>query len=109
MQYTIYQLNTRTPRDERPYDYEFMRWDYAEKNGFNFKEHYEKVYNGTINKSGSDHVILDGYLWEKFNINHPSDFKGHSLSVSDIVQLNDKYYYCDSFGWKDITSVIKQS
>ena len=34
------------------------------------------------------------------------------MSVSDIVKIEDmetnetKYYYCDSFGWKDITSEV---
>lgn len=29
----------------------------------------------------------------------PPDFKGHSLSVSDIVRLDSRLYYCDSVGW----------
>jgi hypothetical protein len=37
-----------------------------------------------------------------FNLEHPKDFRGHSLSVSDIVQMEDEFYYCDSFGWKKI-------
>lgn len=39
-------------------------------------------------------------LFEEFNIHHPKDFRGHSLSVSDLVKINDDYYFCDSFGWK---------
>lgn len=35
----------------------------------------------------------------ELNINKPKDFKGRSLSVSDIVEINNEYYYCDSFGW----------
>lgn len=39
-------------------------------------------------------------IFEMFNINRPEDFKGHSLSVSDIVRLdNGEFWYCDSFGW----------
>lgn len=41
-------------------------------------------------------------ILEDFNVNHPKDFKGRSLSVSDIVQLNDNYYFCDRFGWKKL-------
>ena len=41
-------------------------------------------------------------LFEMFNINRPDDFKGWSLSVSDIIQLNDKLYFCDTFGWKEL-------
>jgi DNA repair protein RadC len=39
------------------------------------------------------------------NINHPADFKGHSLSVSDIIALkvngSVSSYYVDSFGFKE--------
>ena len=38
-------------------------------------------------------------LFELFNLNHPKDFHGHSLSVSDIVELNGVNYYCDAMGW----------
>ena len=40
-----------------------------------------------------------GDIWERFNIDHPADFKGHSLSVSDIVVLHqndeDTAHYVD--------------
>mgnify|MGYP000211198303 CR=1 FL=1 len=43
---------------------------------------------------------------EKFNIDHPKDFKGHSLSVSDVVVLHqngqDAAHYVDSFGYKEV-------
>lgn len=41
-------------------------------------------------------------LFEEFNIHHPKDFRGHSLSTSDIVKLDNDYYYCDDFGWKKL-------
>lgn len=46
----------------------------------------------------------------KFNINHPEDFTGRSLSVSDIVAVirksGTRYYYCDIFGWEDISGTV---
>ena len=30
-------------------------------------------------------------------------FHGHSLSVSDVVEIDGKYYYCDSFGWEEVS------
>lgn len=42
-------------------------------------------------------------IFETFNITHSEDYRGHSLSVSDIVQIidlnneEDGYYYCDIF------------
>lgn len=42
-------------------------------------------------------------IYHQFNVNHPADFRGHSLSVSDIVALkqngNVTYHYCDSMGF----------
>lgn len=46
-------------------------------------------------------------IYERFNIDHPEDFQGHSLSVSDIVVMNRdgevKAYFVDSFGFTDVT------
>lgn len=47
-------------------------------------------------------------VYEMFNLNHPEDYRGHSLSVSDIVrvtghqEIEDGYYFCDTFGWKKL-------
>ena len=93
MQYTIYQLKDIHKA------YAFMCWKFARNNGFSLDD-YKEVYTGNI--SGVvDFKVLEG-LFEKFNLNRPADFKGHSLSVSDVVKLKTRYYYCDSFGWKCI-------
>ena len=41
-------------------------------------------------------------------IHHPKDFRGHSLSVSDVVRLDGTDYYCDSLGWVNIKEVKKK-
>lgn len=45
-------------------------------------------------------------LYYVFNCKHPKGFGGHSMSVSDIVEIHRgdevKRYYCDSFGFKEI-------
>lgn len=50
-------------------------------------------------------------LFEKFNLQRPGDFGGHSLSVSDIVAIKQaghvSYYYCDSFGFKALPDFRK--
>ena len=42
----------------------------------------------------------------KFNLNHPHGFTGHSLSMSDVVELYDstgsEFYYVDRFGFQEI-------
>lgn len=69
-------------------------------------KNYETVYSGIIPEIKEDMILLED-LFEKFNINHPSDFTGHSMSVSDIVILHlngkDTAYYCDSFGFEKLT------
>lgn len=63
---------------------------------------YDKVYEAP---AGPDTDTLDK-LFTKFNIDHPADFHGHSLSVSDVVVLNDNgrrtAFYCDSWGFKEV-------
>ena len=67
-------------------------------------EPYKVVYEYTeeVEDGSTDFKILED-LFVKFNIERPDDFSGRSLSVSDIVQLGDKFYYCDSFGWIEVS------
>ena len=99
--YMIFQI-----KDIRNTDYSFMGWDYA-KNKIMISD-YDGKYYSHINGDSTGSVLEK--LFEIFNINHPEDFKGHSLSVSDIVVLfNDDgctWHYCDTFGWKDITAYL---
>lgn len=96
MEYKLYQLKNRT-------DYRFEDWKWAKENGFTISD-YTQVYSGEIEK---EHCL--SRLWEIFNIYQPFDFRGHSMSVSDVVALKDEgsdrwhWYYCDDIGWEDIT------
>ena len=49
-------------------------------------DHYEVVYVGNLEPYKDRETMLEE-MYATFNINHPSDFRGHSLSVSDIVAL----------------------
>lgn len=67
---------------------------------------YDKVYEGDFSefeKKGGDIAKQLEALYTKFNIDHPADFKGHSLSVSDVVAVKGKPYYIDTFGFKELT------
>ena len=68
---------------------------------------YKCVYSGILH----DSVSLDE-LYSIFNQNHPADFKGHSMSVSDVVIVNRdgdmKAYYVDSFGFTDLPDFVRQ-
>lgn len=45
-------------------------------------------------------------IYAKFNLNHPANFTGHSLSMSDVVELYDdsssEFHYCDRCGFTEI-------
>ncbi len=68
---------------------------------------YDKVYEAS---AGPDTDTLDK-LFTKFNIDRPADFRGHSLSVSDVVVLNDNgkrtAWFCDSWGFKEVPGFCK--
>jgi hypothetical protein len=42
-------------------------------------------------------------IYYLFNTRRPEDFKGHSLSMSDLVEITTdftrNFYYCDWAGW----------
>ena len=65
-------------------------------------EIYGCVYDGDVDCAGLEEV------YKMFNIDCPSEFTGHSLSVSDIVEVaesdNDEcgFYFCDSIGFKKV-------
>lgn len=101
--YAIYQLK----RDDATADWRFMNSEYLQKKGIEPQyENYELVYTGALTKDGSQVEKLED-LYRVFNIEHPQDFTGHSLSVSDIVALKQagvvSYHYVDSIGYKELT------
>lgn len=71
-------------------------------------KNYNLVYTAPLYPS----MTLEG-IFTKFNIARPSDFTGHSLSVSDIVVISrngkDKAYYVDSIGFKEIDDFLDLS
>lgn len=63
-------------------------------------ENYQVVYDGQLETNDLDEI------YEKFNLDHPPDYKGHSLSMSDVIELYDSagssFHYVDRFGFKEI-------
>lgn len=102
--YAIYQLKS----DDSTADIRFMNSEYLQKKGIEPQyENYELVYTGALTKDGSQIEKLED-LYRIFNVEHPQDFVGHSLSVSDIVALKQagvvSYHYVDSIGYKELTN-----
>ena len=99
MKYQILQLDKTNPNVLKDHCL-FASWDELNRTcGFS-KWRYKKVYEGEI-ESLSILTALDD-LFRQFNLNHPEDFHGHSMSVSDVVVLDDRMYYCDNYGWVDV-------
>lgn len=63
-------------------------------------KNYTQVYKGEINEETVNAALEK--LFFIFNMQHPSDFIGHSLSVSDIVEIDGKFYYCQPVGWQEV-------
>ena len=99
MKYSIYQIPfPTTPEEEKEYvRYSFVHLDWIDEVKLS---RYKKVYEGVIGEGNPNEKLED--LFRMFNLNHPEDFKGHSLSVSDLIKLDNKFYYCDAFGWTNI-------
>jgi len=102
--YAIYQLK----RDDATADLRFMNSEYLQEKGIVPQyENYELVYTGALTKDGSQIEKLED-LYRIFNIEHPQDFTGHSLSISDIVALKQagvvSYHYVDSIGYKELAN-----
>lgn len=66
-------------------------------------KNYARIYKGELKENLSIISALEK-LFFIFNVQHPSDFVGHSLSVSDIVEIDSKFYYCQPVGWQEITA-----
>lgn len=97
--YGIYQISDGSPAR----DCLFMNLKYTRQCGCPVnRRNYKLVYSAPLMEEEDLNT-----LYMKFNSARPEDFRGHSLSVSDIVVLNRngvvKAYFVDSIGFQEIT------
>ena len=75
-------------------------------------ENYELIYVGELSElqEQTQGETLEA-IYEKFNIAHPEDYRGHSLSVSDIVILHqngeNSAHFVDSFGFTGLPDFMQ--
>lgn len=105
--YKIYQL----PSGEQYHGIRFESKETLEKEGVQLNhEDYELVYEGEI-EDFKGNATLEA-LFTQFNANHPADFTGHSLSVSDVIVISadgkESAYYCDSIGFVEMPEFFKE-
>lgn len=90
-------------RDIENCNYAFMDYHFAQRHGFSLDD-YEEVYSFDYKPTqfvSGNRVLEDVYYI--FNVvNKPKDFKGHSLSVSDIIVKDGEMFYVDSIGFAKV-------
>lgn len=101
--FTVYQLK-KDVLDYQEIAFESLSW--IRKHGCVVKrENYNKVYEGPYRNTDT----LEG-LYTRFNLARPSDFKGHSMSVSDVVVVKadgkEIAYYVDSKGFASVPEFL---
>ena len=102
--FSIYQLKD----GDETRDYRFEPYDRLQAAGLAVdRANYELVYTAPLAPGTS----LDD-IFTRFNIDHPKDFKGHSLSVSDVVVLHqggqDTAHYVDRGDFKQVPEFLQE-
>ena len=102
--FTIYQLK----RGDETRDLRFEPLDRLTAAGYSVdKANYDLIYSAPLTPD-----MTLGRIWEIFNTDHPKDFKGHSLSISDVVVLHqngqDKAHYVDRYGYTEIPQFLQE-
>lgn len=95
--FSIYQIRPGTKLE----DYRIMNYDYMISHGLWIEQDaYSKFFEGALEDRTLDSI------YEEFNLRIPVGFKGHSLSVSDVIVIHEKdaerAYYVDSIGFKEV-------
>ena len=90
---------------------QFLSMDELQKTGQAVdRGNYEPIYAMTLLPSGKSRDDVLESVFEQFNQNRPEDFKGHSLSVSDVVALKMNgavtFHYVDSVGFQKIDGFL---
>ena len=101
--FSIYQLK----RGDETRDLRFEPYDRLQATGHAVdRANYELIYTAPLTPDTS---LED--IYTRFNLDHPADFRGHSLSVSDVVVLHqngqDTAHYVDSIGYRQTPEFLQ--
>ena len=101
--FSIYQLK----RGDETRDLRFEPYDRLTAAGHAVDPaNYDLIYSAPLAPGTSLEAIFT-----RFNLDHPKDFKGHSLSVSDVVVLHqngqDTAHYVDSIGYRQTPEFLQ--
>lgn len=96
MKIRIFQID----HDKDTQGVKFMDMDFTNRHGGVNSEAYHQVYGGTVIAESLDDIF------RMCNDGHPPGYFGHSLSVSDVIEICEGkekgFYFCDSFGYKKL-------
>ncbi len=103
--FSIYQIK----RGDETRDLRFEPYDRLQAAGLAVDPaNYDLVYTAPLR----DTDTLES-IYQKFNTDHPADFKGHSLSVSDVVVLRhgdrQEAHYCDDVGFREVPEFLREN
>lgn len=93
--FTVYQIKKDAPNREdkifKPYEWVKERFGTINMND------YRCVFSGEELVNGLDDIFTKCNSYPK-----PTGYTGWSMSISDIIEMDGKKYYCDAFGWKEM-------
>lgn len=104
--FTIYQLKS----SDELHDIRFEPFEYLQQNGIKCDaRNYDLIYSGHMRP----HETLEN-LFYKFSMERPEDFRGHSLSMSDVIVVRERgkstaYYVDRGFDFKQLEHFEKSS
>ena len=103
----IYQLRDQENRS----NLQFLSMEELRKTGQTVERgNYEPIYTITTPPDTRNQGALLDAVFQQFNLNRPDDFRGHSLSVSDIVALKVNgqvsFHYVDSTGFQRLPDFL---
>ena len=102
--FAIYQA--RENEDVQFMDFASISEQHMDVTEFNYNLKYADVLGNNVSNPSE---VLER-IYTRFNVERPSDFYGHSLSVSDVIVLNynqmHEAYYCDSVGYQKLDNFL---
>mgnify|MGYP000038886001 FL=1 len=102
--FSIYQV----PRGPEGRDFRYRSYEDLQADGLSVdRKNYQLVYTAPLDKNAS----LDE-IYHCFNMEHPADYKGRSLSMGDIVVFRQDgkqtAYYVDRIGYREVPEFFKE-
>ena len=91
MKIKVYQID----HEKDSWNVMFMDYAFTRKHGGVNPAVYKTVFDGNVDAENLEEVFA------LLNTQAPVGYNGHSLSVSDIVETEEGFHFCDSFGFRN--------